>query len=469
MKRYFAVLGVALLFCGSVFSQELRISRGTLSLGGVIHSGVYVDADDVALYDSNGPILSNINAGYYGPEGSIGLWETSTYHLPFRRADDKYHMVTSIFAHYANGPIGFNIRLLSTATGSRDAPYIRYAYGIVNLFDNAVRITGGHIDYDDVWGTGGDLGWSLGGMGVRFEFKPFNLGALRGVARDYNLGALNFGAWIFMPTTKNLDILHDENMNEIIGGGDITVRNVLAETLVGLRWVLPWFYVTGAIKFDGPIDGSEILNYDRTAVWSGAEDEMYATFGSGFTMFPELRVSAEGIFYGLGNWRARGWGEMHQTVHYDFIKFSNPYVAKFYAGLKLREAIWGFDLYEFNRWDFIPDPWIQIMPFAGYKVNNILTTYVEVSYCFGHAFTGDRYLSYENSDVIIKPGLTLNFRNGLEISAWYKYQTIQYGDLARAPAFANRAGSTLPRKPDSTIPVESVTSHQFAIEVQWFF
>ncbi|MDR0707600.1 MAG: hypothetical protein LBF60_06970 [Treponema sp.] len=456
-KSLFVILIAALAV--EIGSQEVQIGGGTLLFTGKVASGVFFDSDDAEKEGETGPI----NPSYYGSEGKVYLWNES---------DAKTGLRAELSARYTNGNNGFRIRLRAdnALQGNPNTAIGRYAYGWLNLFDEAVKFTGGFIDLsDNVWGTLGDGDWDIGGNGIRMEFKPFHVKPLQGL----DLGELNIGAFLLVPLQSNPNKIHDENMKEI--SGDVTFSRVFGETAFGFRWTHPWFYVSAQVQMDADVDGKEIMDASRKKVWSGAGDEMRFMFGAGFTLLPELLVTAEGNFEGLGNWAARGTGDLRQTIQYDFSRIPVPVADRFVLGVKARERLWGYDVKELSGWDIPLKPWIQIKPFAAFKASAECTVSLEFGYAFGHLALANPYeaqqLVYESSNLHIKPTLTYKLKNGLELKAWYMFNRISYGNLSdSSPIFADRKNSyNLARKADNRTLVESLVKQQIALEFVWSF
>jgi hypothetical protein len=350
--------------------------------------------------------------------------------------------------------------------GKADTVIGRYAYGWVNLFDDALKFSGGFIDLSgNVWGTLGDGDWDLGGNGVRMEFKPFSLKPLQSL----NLGELNAGVFFLVPAEPNPNQIHDENM--VVIPGDITFKRVLGETAFGFRWTHPWFYAGAQVQMDTDVDGKEIMDSSRRNVWSGAGDEMRFMFGAGFTLLPELLVTAEGNFEGLGNWAARGSGDLRQTIHYAFSRIPVPVADKLVIGVKAKELLWGYDVKELTGWNIALKPWIQIKPFVDFKATDEFTGGLEFGYGFGHLVLAHpseaQKFIYEDANFFIKPNLTYTFKQGLEIKLWYMFTRIAYGNLS--DAYPDRRNSSIPKKADNLTLVESLVKHQIAVEFVWSF
>jgi hypothetical protein len=448
---------------GGVFrldAQEVTVGSGTLLFGGKVIGGVFYDADDVPKKSETG---ESINPGYYGSDGTVYLWNES---------DAKNALRAELTATYTWENIGFRIRLRADddLQGNVNSVIGRYAYGWVNLFDNLLKFTGGFIDLsDNVWGTLGDGDWDIGGNGLRIEIKPFSLKSLRVL----NLGEFNIGAFFLVPLQANPNTLHDEEMKVILG--DVTLKRTLGETAFGFRWTHPWFYAGAQLQLDTDVDDKEIVNtLERTRIWSGAGDEMRLMFGAGFTLLPELLITAEGNFEGLGNWEARGTGDLRQTVQYSFSRISVPVINRLTAGVKAQELLWGYDALKVWGWDIPFKPWIQIKPFIDVKVIGEFTVGAEFGYGFGYVVpnnpSSDPKFANESANFYVKPNLTFHFKKGLELKAWYMFNHITYGNLvADDSSYADRKRSNLPKQADNKTFIESLTKHQVALEFIWSF
>jgi hypothetical protein len=464
MKRYLLLIfGIALgiIIGGGVnlYAQEVKVGAGTLLFGGKVAGGIFYDVDDVPKKNETG---GTINPDYYGSDGKVYMWNESDANSALR---------AELTAVYTWENIGFRIRLRADndLQGNTNTVIGRYAYGWVNLFEETLKLTGGFIDLsDNVWGTLGDGDWDIGGNGLRIELKPFSLKPLRGL----NLGEFNIGAFFLVPLQANPNSLHDEE--GMVIPGDVTLKRTLGETAFGFRWTHPWFYASAQLQLDTDVDGKELEStLERGKVWSGAGDEMRVMFGVGFTLLPELLVTAEGNFKGLGNWEARGTGDVRQTVQYSFSRISVPVVNRLTAGVKAQELLWGYDALKVWGWDIPFKPWIQIKPFINVKVTGEFTAGAEFGYGFGYVVPNDPgdmpKFANESANFYVKPNLTYRFRKGLEVKAWYMFNRIDYGNLADGSSYTDRKRSNLPKQADDKTLVESITKHQVALEFVWSF
>jgi hypothetical protein len=459
MKRGLLIILVFVLIAGTgIGTQEIKIGDGTLTFNGKIASGIFYDADDAVKESETGAVL---NSDYNGTGGRVYMWNES---------DAKTGLRAELSAKYTNNNVGFRIRLRAddALQSKPDTVISRYAYGWVNLFDDVLKFTGGFIDLsDNVWGTLGDGDWDIGGNGVRMEFKPFSLKPLH----DIKLGELNMGVFFMIPVEPNQNQIHNENM--VVIPGDVTFERALGETAFGLRWTHPWFYAGVQIQLDTDVDGKEILDSSRRNVWSGAGDEIRFMFGAGFTLLPELLVTTEGNFEGLGNWKARGTGDLRQIIQYDFSRIPVPVINKFGIGVKAKELLWGYDIKELTGWDITLKPWIQIKPFVNFKATGEFTAGLEFGFASGylvltHPSVAQQFV-YEDANFYIKPNLTCKLKNGLELKAWYMFNRIAYGNLADSSIFTDRKNSHIPKKADNLTLVESLIKHQIALEFVWSF
>jgi hypothetical protein len=255
--------------------------------------------------------------------------------------------------------------------------------------------------------------------------------------------------------------------------GDVSFARTFGETAFGFRWTHPWFYAGAQVQLDTDVDGKEILDSRRTSVWSGAGDEMRIMFGAGFTLLPELLLTAEGNFEGLGNWAARGTGDLRQTIRYEFSRLPVPAADRFALGVKVKEILWGYDVKELCGWDISLKPWMQFRPFVDFKVTDEFTAGFEFGYGFGHLVNAhpseSQQFVYEDANFHIKPNLSYRFKNGLELKAWYMFNRVTYGNLSDISIFADRKNSSIPKKADNLTLVESLTKHQIALEFVWSF
>ena len=173
MKKNFWIIAALCLIAGRVAAQEVHVGKGTLTFSGKVASGVFFDFDDVPQEDDAGqPIATNRNAEYswFGPDGRVRMWNES---------DTETGLRGELTATYVNGSAGFRVRFRGDWNPQKDLngnTLDRYAYGWFNLFNEALKFTGGFIDLsDNVWGTLGEGDWDIGGAGLRVEFKPFNI------------------------------------------------------------------------------------------------------------------------------------------------------------------------------------------------------------------------------------------------------------------------------------------------------
>jgi hypothetical protein len=239
----------------------------------------------------------------------------------------------------------------------------------------------------------------------------------------------------------------------------------------GFRWTHPWFYAGAQVQLDSDVDGKEFRTA-RQEMLSPAEDEMRFMFGAGVTALPELKLTAEGNFEGLGNWEIRGTGDMRQTLQYSLTRVPVSYIDRIFLGLKAKELLWGYDVRKMTGWDIDLAPWIQFKPFVGYKVTDGLSACFEMGFgsgfqVYAHPMEQQQFVN-EKSNFYIKPNIIWAAGNGLEIRAWYMFTQITYGDLNST--FTDRKNSYIPRKEDSSNNlVESVVKHQLALELVWSF
>jgi hypothetical protein len=456
---------------GALYAQEAQVGGGVLKFEGKVASGVFWDADDVPMEDESGQPI-NRTASFTGADGKVDINGPDGKAYMWNETDTKTSLRADLTATYTNGPAGLRIRLRADdalAEKSR-AVVARYAYGWVNLFNDSLKVTGGFIDLsDNVWGTLGDGDWDIGGNGVRIEFKPFAL------FDGLDIGELNIGAFLMIPSGPNSNKIHDVDSIsvELYDAGNVTPKNVLKETALGFRWTHPWFYIGAQVKLDGLVDGKEILDATKKKLWSGADDELRFMFGAGITVLPELALTAEGNFEGLGNWAARGKGDMRQTLQYTLSRLSVPYLNNVFLGVKARELLWGYDLLELVGWDFELKPWMQFKPFIGYKASDAFNAALEFGFGGGylsgtHPSDGQQFVN-ETSHFYVKPNMSCALAYGFSLKAWYKFSVIEYGDLASGTAYADRRRSDLPLKPDNLTRVDSIVQHQIAVEFEWVF
>jgi hypothetical protein len=458
MKRdILLVLSLALIW-GPLYSQEVRIGTGTLLFEGKAASGIFFDADDAPKENELGNVINN---GFYGAGGRVYMWNES---------DTKTGLRGELSAKYTNGNMGFRIRLRADYPFQNDPDTLigRYAYGWLDLFDNVLKFTGGFIDLsDNVWGTLGDGDWDIGGNGLRIEFKPFSLKPLQ----NLNLGEFNAGVFFLVPKGPNTNKIHNEDGKEI--AGDVSLERMLHESAFGFRWTHPWFYAGAQIQLDSVVDGKEIYD-SRMALLSGAGDEMRLMFGAGFTLLPELLITAEGDFNGLGNWSVRGTGDLRQIFQYELSRIPVPVVNQFALGFKAKELLWGYKVIDLIGWPIDLKPWIQIKPFISFKATEELSAGLEFGYGFGHLVlahpTDAPQFVYENANFYIKPNLKYRLKNGLEIQAWYMFNHIAYGNLSDNSIHADRKSSyNIPKEADDRTLVEALIRHQIALEFVWTF
>jgi hypothetical protein len=284
-----------------------------------------------------------------------------------------------------------------------------------------------------------------------------------------------------IPSRENSNIGRDDQGKPIYR--TITPARVLKETAIGFRYTHPWLYAGAQLKLDSDIDGVDIFKgvgqtitaADR--IWSGAEDETRLMFGAGFTMLPELVFTAEGNFEGLGNWKARGKGDLRQTLSYTLFDTLT-------VGLKAQEILWGYDLKTHIDYPIDLSPWMQFKPFVNYKVTPEFTAGMEAGFGFGHLVTGslepedsnigqpnnkDRNFVNEKYNIYVKPNLAYNFSNGLALKLWYKAVFIGYSDLGDDPMFKDLRQSASPVAADNYTWVDSLLKHQIALEFIWSF
>ncbi|AEF82295.1 hypothetical protein [Leadbettera azotonutricia] len=470
MKRSFLMVCIFIISIGGgmVPAQEVKIGDGTLLFSGKVASGVFFDSDDAIKETSAG---TQINSGYIGPDGRVKMWNESDNDSPLRM---------DLTAAYELGNIGFKVRLRADndLQGLDNTVIGRFAYGWVNLFDDNLKFIGGFIDLTaNVWGTLGDGDWDIGGNGIRVEVKPLGFFKLDESA----IGSLNIGAFLRIPVRDNPNTGRDDQGKPIYR--TVSMKRVLGETVFGFRYTHPWFYTGLQLELDSDIDGVDIFEgmgqtiTPGDKVWSPAEDETRLMFGAGFTMLPELTVSIEGNFEGLGNWAARGKADLRQTASYTLFE-------KLTIGIKAQEIIWGYDIPKHVDYPIELSPWVQFKPFVNYRVTNEFTAGLEGGYGFGHLVNGalapqssnngaannkDRRFVNEKYDIYVKPNLAYNFSNGLALKAWYKATFIGYDNLGDDPMFSDLRLSDTPVDKDNYTRVDSLLKHQIALEFIWSF
>jgi hypothetical protein len=405
---------------------------------------------------------NDINRSFgYGSDGKVYLWNET---------DTKTGLRGDLTATYTNANVGLRIRLRGDWDPKNDlkgGTIDRYAYGWLNLFSDSLKLTGGFIDLsDNVWGTLGDGDWDIGGLGLRVEFKPFNLPFLN----TLNLGDFNIGAFLLVPTKDNPNTLHDEDNKEYIGY--VTIERTFNEMAFGFRWTHPWFYASAQLQLDSDVDGVEIRDFRGVETWSGAADEMRFMFGAGVTLLPELKLTVEGNFEGLGNWEMRGTGDLRQTLQYKLTLVPVPYLDRIFLGVKAKELLWGYDIKKLAGWNIDLGPWMQIKPFIGYQVTEGFSACFEMGFGSGYQVyahpRNDQQFVNEASNIYIKPNVIWALKNGFELRAWYMFTKITYDDLNAT--FTDRKNSYIPRKEDSSNNlVDAVVKHQVALELVWSF
>jgi hypothetical protein len=263
----------------------------------------------------------------------------------------------------------------------------------------------------------------------------------------------------------------------------ITLERVLKETAIGFRYTHPWLYAGMQLKLDSDMDGVDIykgVGQTITAaekVWSGADDEARLMFGAGFTMLPQLTLTVEGNFEGLGNREARGKTDLRQTASYTLFD-------KLTVGFKVQEILWGYDMEEHVDYPFTLSPWIQFKPFINYRITSEFTAGIEAGFGSGHLQIGrleptesntgksndkERRFVNEKSNIFIKPNLEYNFANGLALKLWYKITFITYDNLGDDPMFADLRLSEVPKAADNLTLLDSLTKQQIAFEFVWSF
>lgn len=475
-RKILLVFSFLVLAGGGIFPQEVKIGAGSLTIGGQIRSGLQWNMDDIALTNDSGQSIS-ANSGYYGSEGNLNLASVTNY-----RTWDSVPLRADLSLRYAIGSGGFKILIRDDKVHLNDGAsfYPRYAYAWLFLFDNVVRLTGGWIVVDSPWGTGGpgDWGWNYDGRGMRVEIRPFSIPALRSFAESHYLGTLNFGVQVLVPTSANTAHVYGENWEPIPGAGNLTLKNVLGESLVGFRWTFPWFRISAMYHFDSLVDNGSLKHRLSKTLWSAADEDAALYFGLQVTGVRGLTLSFDGLVPGLGNMDARGRPEFHQVVQYSFANLEVPYLKNVFLGVRGIQKVWCFDMMEFAGWDFSLKPWIQVQPYIGYNVTEGFRINLEGGVAFGHLTNGvptvdtgttQQNIVYENLNVFIRPGIVFNFGNGLEIRTWYSFTKIAYGDLDDGPGFADRAKSNLPVKKDGTTLIDSITKHQAALQFAWNF
>jgi hypothetical protein len=471
MKKYLIACFILLLLGSPVFCQEVKIGSGSLTFNGGFYSGLSWKSDDVDLRKADGSAIAQ-NSAWSGSDGRVGLY--SNGNNAFNLIDNNVNpMRIDVGVTYQNGPASFRFVMRANnaqqATTATFSPQTGYAW--INLYDNVFRVVAGYIADDNPWNTGGPEEFSVDDTGLRLEIAPFNIPALKSFAESRNLGTLNAGIWVSVPIGANGNPVLDSSLNPVPDGGAVTVKNVLRETYVGFSWALPVARFSFMYHLDGFVDDATIPNAAGDAVWSSANEDDALYFGAQLYAVPNLTLSIDGLWKGLGNWKARGRPEFRQVVEYSLAGLNVNQINKFLIGIYSVEKLWGFDMKEYAGWDLSLKPWIKIQPYIGYNLTETIQLRVAGGVSFGHLFASDlptmgsptQHILYEDLNVFVIPAVFINFGNGLSIKAWYAFNKIRYGDLGSDPAFADRAGSEIPRQKDGVTPVESVTKHQVAL------
>jgi len=448
-------LALVLSVAAGLFAQGVVVGDGSLTINSKVASGLAFDSDDQAKTSETG---GEINAGYFGPEGRVRLWNDS---------DAKNALRADLSLTYSKENGGFKVRLraenlLKGVAPAADAAlsgiaFGRYAYGWVELFGDRVKMTAGLVDLsDNVWGTKGDGDWDIGGNGLRLELRP-----LEGLG----LGELSFGAFLLVPSKENS--YKDANNKDVVR--KITLRRTLEETAFGLRYAHPRFYAGAQLQLDGDIDGTPLYgpgaHADYEGAWSPEDDEDRLMLGAGITGVPNLVLTAEGNFQGLGCWEARGAADLRQTVSYTLFD-------KLTIGAKAKELLWGYDLSAMVDWPLELRPWMQLKPFVSYELGEGIRAGLEGGYGFGHLVNGDpkdRKFVNEKYDVFVKPNISCAFDGGLALKAWYQFTAIGYSDLGSDAMFLGLRNSDSPTAADAVTKVASIQKHQVALEFVWSY
>jgi hypothetical protein len=480
MRKFLYACFIFLLAGGGVFSADIKVGNGSLSFKGKILSGFQWSADDLALYkDDDTPISAN--SAYSGKEGRIKFFNNDNSSYSFID-ENTTGLRADLEVRYENGRAGFKalVRNDNVFLGDGSSTYPRLGYAWLFLYNNVFRIVGGFVDADNPWNTGGPREFTVGARGVRVEIQPFLIPAIRPFARAHNLGTLNVGFWLNLPTAANGNVIYDDNWEPMPGAGDFTLENIIKETYVGLRWTLPsLFRITAMYKFDSNIDNAAIKHRESNTLWSGADEENALWFGFQLYTIPNTTFSIDGLWYGLGNLKARGRPEFRQFLQYTFASSNVKYLNRSFVGLYAQEIVYFLDMKEYADWDFSLKPWVRIQPYIGYDLTENIQLRLVGGIAFGHRLTSTlptvsatakQPIVYEDLNFYVIPMVWFKIGDRLTIRTWYAFNRINYGDLGDSPALAGRAGSSwLPLEKDGVTPVESIIKHQAVLQFRYEF
>jgi hypothetical protein len=356
------------------FAQEVKVGKGTLSLGAKIMTGMEATWDDAANEDGTVRMYNDTEGTRLRVEFSPAYSNENVGFMMRFRTDDAW----------TNGKLG--------GGGNSAAVGVRYAFGWIDLFDSHFRATGGYLDINsNVWGTMGDLDKDISGVGLRLEIKPVK--------------GLNFGAFFRVPDQKRTVTLaaggHSENDSQ-----KVDFDQFFASTAFGGRYTNDLFYVSLQYLLD-----QNVFDNDKSD-GSGRKENKYKNgifdFGVGLTAIPQLELRAEGRFENLENDKykdaAENWTNYAKTDLRQRVIYTISDDMPLFFGVNAKETFTGLD---------DDKPYMIFKPKVGYKVpvGNGLVASLEG----GFGFQTDIL----KSEIFVKPKIEYDFGKGFGVKFWY--------------------------------------------------
>ncbi|MCL2410243.1 MAG: hypothetical protein FWC97_01240 [Treponema sp.] len=230
MKKIIIVLVIMFCMIGTSFAQDIQIS-GEMRTGLFWYSFL---RDDMSEPETQAFIHNSEDVNWMaGHEGFAAL----SANLGRFRLNFQYDL---------NDNLGVKFRFESTQwlTGEENRFFWGYAFAFGYFFNNGVKISAGRMG-DSPWGTGGPELWREldTTLGMRFEFIPQRISFI-------TPGSLNFGFVL-----NNFDGNAESIVDPQWPSGDLTLTDILTESVVGISYTHDFFHFRFAYRFDGLFDG----------------------------------------------------------------------------------------------------------------------------------------------------------------------------------------------------------------------
>jgi len=262
MKKIIAMLMMTICITGTVIALD------GLQISGEMRTGLfwYDLQRDGQARDSRAFIHNSQDVNWHlAPESLAGL------------AANKGRFRLNFLYERENIGVRFRFESNQWQSGVENMFFWGYAFAYGNFFNDSLRISAGRMGASP-WGTGGPELWREldTTLGVRFEFMPQNIPFIRP-------GSLNFGFVL-----NNFDGAAENIVDPQWPSGDLTLTDVLTETVLGFSFTHDVFHIRFAYRLDGMHDGPVFQR-----MLFRVEERILQRFVPGFQIF------ANGYFEGL--------------------------------------------------------------------------------------------------------------------------------------------------------------------------